>query len=560
MKKTKKIFISIVLAINIIYIVVRFLSIPIFQGFPSFILGFNLFVAELLGFIAYVVYVYVFTGKNNIKEKKLTSLNGHIPTIDVFICTYNEDITILAKTIMAAKKLDYPKNKFIVHVLDDGNRSELKELCHNFFNVNYISREKNLYAKAGNINNALKQTSGELFTVLDADMICKPNYLQETIGYFSDNKLAFVQTPQTYYNLDVYQYNVNKKYPNEQDFFMRYIEPARSSRNCVLHIGTNAIFRRKYVENVGLYPTNSITEDMALGLLLQAKGYNSLYINKTLVCGLGACTYNDLINQRDRWCRGNLQVLKHYKKVLFKQLNFKQKMVYLDGIFYWFSGLTKLIFILTPIIYLLTGLVIVNLPPKFLFPLFLLAFSLQILLSKCILPKEISKKYFKFFMRGEFYNTIIAPHLSFSIFKHYFGGRLSGLKFNVTQKKLSIDKGHFYFKKAIPHLILLALAIISIVVGTINLGKILYLDSYLINIFWVIYNIPGLFVSLKIAYQPARDISKENILPNKSSLNIITNLEIEKCLQNLSYTELDTIMDKIINNIEPYRTNLTTNK
>jgi len=351
---------------------------------------------------------------------------------------------------------------------------------------------------------------------------------------------------------------VCKKFPNEQDFFMRYIEPARASRDSVLHIGTNAIFKRKYVENVGLYPTNSITEDMALGLLLQSKGYNSIYINKALVCGLSACTYVDLIKQRDRWCRGNLQVLRNYKKILFTKLKFRQKMVYLDGILYWFSGLMKLIFMITPIIFLLTGFTIVNLPPRYLFPLFLAAFSSQILLSKYILPPEISNHYFKFFMRGEFYNTIIAPHLSFSIFKHYFLGRFTGLKFNVTKKNLSTTKGHYYFKLAIPHLILLILGIISLIVGTLKLRKDLYLDSYLINIFWVIYNIPGLLVALKIAYQPPRNLAHEGITVflEDNSKRIITDIEISEYINDLNYLELDKTMNYIVNGIQPYQSNL----
>ena len=195
MKKYEKFLIMIVLLINLAYIIIRFLSIPIFQGWPSFLLGLNLFIAEFLGFFAYVVYVYVFTGKQNINKKTLADLNGHIPTVDIFICTYNEDLTLLGKTIMAAKKLNYPKDKFSIYVLDDGNNNKLKELCNNFYNVNYISREKNIHAKAGNINNALTQTSGELFTVLDSDMICKPNYLQQTIRIFFKQKLSLCTNP-----------------------------------------------------------------------------------------------------------------------------------------------------------------------------------------------------------------------------------------------------------------------------------------------------------------------------------------------------------------------------
>ena len=204
-----------------------------------------------------------------------------------------------------------PSCKLNIYVCDDGRRIELKQLC-NKYRVNYITREDNEGAKAGNINNALTHIKGDLFAVLDADMIPKKEFLQKTVGYFSDDNMAFVQTPQVYYNQDIYQYNLGRNIPNEQDFFMRDIQEARASRDAVLHVGTNAIFRKKYVEEIGGYPTCSITEDMAVGMLLQEKGYSSALINEELVLGLSANTFTELVKQRDRWCRGNLQVLKHY--------------------------------------------------------------------------------------------------------------------------------------------------------------------------------------------------------------------------------------------------------
>lgn len=529
--KLKKIFILLVLIINFIYICIRFTSIPVNCGIPSFIVGLTLFLAEALGLFAFCVYTFIFTGKKEYKKKTLNDLNGYIPTVDVLICTYNEELSLLSKTIVAAQKLDYPKNRFNVYVLDDGHRLELKKMCEDY-KVHYITREKNTHAKAGNINNALQYVNGDLFTVLDADMICKPNFLKQTVGYFSDEKLAFVQTPQTYYNPDIYQYNISKKFNNEQDFFMRYIEPARDTKDAVLHVGTNAVFRRKYVEEVGRYPTNSITEDMALGLNLQAKGYKSIFINETLVCGLSASTYPDLIRQRDRWCRGNLQVLKHNKKTIFKKLNWRQKLVYLDGVLYWFTGLAKLTYIITPIIYLLTGIIVVNIPPAFLMPLFLTAFIGQILISKLILPKKISSKYFGFFMRGEFYHTIIAPHLSFSVLKHFF---FSDMRFSVTSKSFSITKGHFYFKLSFMHILLLIFSILSLIVGTLNLNKSIYLQPYIINLFWILYNIPGLLVSIKIAYQPPRHFASEGV-PIEIGNNI--NLKINEELIPATMIEL----------------------
>ena len=91
-----------------------------------------------------------------------------------------------------------------------------------------------------------------------------------------------------------------------------------------------------------------------------------------------------------------------------------------------------------------------------------------------------------------------------------------------------------------------------------KLGKGLYLDSYLINVFWVLYNIPGLAVALKLAYQPARNITNEgiSIITNDKIKKIITDKHINDCINELDYRELDKLITDIIENITPYKSNL----
>ena len=240
----RKLLIIINSFVCIIYIIWRIFTIPIKSGIISFILGVTLFGAELLGLIAFFNFKYLFTKKYKLELKTLKDFDGvNIPYVDVLICTYNEPLNLLEKTIAACTNLEYPNGKFKIHICDDGRRNDLKNLCKRY-NVNYITRNDNEGAKAGNINNALKYLKGDLFAVLDADMIPKKEFLLKTVGYFSNENMAFVQTPQVYYNQDMYQYNLSKNMPNEQDFFMRDVQEARSVRNAVLHVGTNALFRR----------------------------------------------------------------------------------------------------------------------------------------------------------------------------------------------------------------------------------------------------------------------------------------------------------------------------
>ena len=194
--------------ISLIYIIWRITVIPIHDGLISFILGITLYLAELLGLIAFFNFQYLFAKKYKLELKTLNDFsNKNIPNVDVLICTYNEPLALLEKTIAAATNMSYPKDKLKIYVCDDGKRNNLKSLCYKY-KVNYITREDNEGAKAGNINNALKHIKGDLFAVLDADMIPKEEFLEKTVGYFSDDNMAFVQTPQVYYNQDMYQYNL----------------------------------------------------------------------------------------------------------------------------------------------------------------------------------------------------------------------------------------------------------------------------------------------------------------------------------------------------------------
>lgn len=489
----RRILIIVNIFICIVYTLWRVTVIPVHHGIMSFILGISLYCAEILGLISFINFQYLFSKNHKLENKSLNNYTmENIPSVDVLICTYNEPLDLLQKTIIASKKLEYPQNKLKIYICDDGHRDELKHLCKNY-NVNYITRDNNEGAKAGNINNALSIITGDLFAVLDADMIPKKNFLTKTVGYFTNENMAFVQTPQVYYNQDMYQYNLNKKIPNEQDFFMRDIEVARAASNAVLHVGTNAVFRKKYVLEIGGYPTCSITEDMAVGMLLQAKGYDSEFINEELVLGLSATTFTELVKQRDRWCRGNLQVMKKFNVLFNKGLTFGQKIAYLDGVIYWLSSIQKIIYILSPLIFLLSCKLIIDSSLKDLLIVFIPFLLGQVLVFNILSPRTRSLRW------SHYYEVAMAPHITISIFRE-----LLCLKseFSVTSKDLTNNKKQFHFKMALPHILIAITSIFAWFFGTVSLltNKI-NLGAYLINIIWSIYNFLGSIICIKVAYQ-----------------------------------------------------------
>ena len=477
--------------IAIVYIIWRITTIPT-ESLQSFVFGMCLYVAEMIGLSQFFIFQFLFIKKHKIIEMTLDEYKGKLPTVDILICTYNESVDLLEKTIVGALNINYPNNLKTVNVCDDGKRDNVKRLCEKY-NVNWITRDNNEGAKAGNINSALKQLNGELFAVFDADMIADKKFLAKTVGYFKEKETAFVQTPQCYYNQDMYQYNLNKNIPNEQDFFMRDVQEARASINAVLHVGTNAVFRREYVDSIGGYPTCSITEDMAVGMKLQSQGYKSVFINEVLALGLSATTYADLVSQRDRWCRGNLQVFAHFNPLFEKGLDIKQKIAYCDGVIYWFSSIQKMIFILAPILYLIFGTLILKSDTKDILNMFLPFLLGQVLIFKSFSPKTRTIKW------SHYYEVAMAPHISFSIIRQLLS---LNTKFNVTPKDVSNDTGYFQFKVALPHIILLIASLIACTVGTYNLIiKNIGLGAYVVNIGWCLYNLIAIVLSIRVAYQ-----------------------------------------------------------
>lgn len=168
---------------------------------------------------------------------------------DVFIVTYNEPVELLRLTTEAAMRIDW-KDKH-VFILDDGSRSEMKALAEEL-GCGYITRSedwsgKPRHAKAGNVNNALQHTFGEFILILDADQIPAAGILRKTLRYFDDPRVAFVQTPQYYYNLPP-----GDPFASDAPLFYGPILQGKDGWNAATFCGSNAVLRREALMQLGL--------------------------------------------------------------------------------------------------------------------------------------------------------------------------------------------------------------------------------------------------------------------------------------------------------------------
>jgi cellulose synthase (UDP-forming) len=278
-----------------------------------------------------------------------------LPSVDVYIPTYNEPIEVLEKTITGALCLDYPN--LSIWVLDDGLRPWLKAFCETK-GVGYINRPDDAHAKAGNINHALTRTSAEFVAIFDADFVPQRNFLMRTIGFFSDPAVGIVQTPHAFYNHDPMQANLGlrKSLPDEQRFFFDAIMPSRDAWNAAFCCGSNSVTRRAALRAVGdALPTQSITEDLLLTMTLLRKNYVTRYLSERLAFGLAPETVDAFFTQRQRWARGAIQILYLASGPFGPGLTFTQRLLFLPT--HWLSlGLRSSIAIIAPMVFLWTGI------------------------------------------------------------------------------------------------------------------------------------------------------------------------------------------------------------
>ncbi len=255
---------------------------------------------------------------------------------------------------MAAKALDYPR--FTVWVLDDGKRDWLRDLCAER-SVEYVRRPDNKHAKAGNVNHAFGITKGELFAVFDADFTPHRSFLYRTVGFFfADPHVTIVQTPQHFFNADVFQLNLGLSdvmQDNEREWYDAILA-SRDAWDRAFCCGTSAVFRRDALQRIGGIATDSITEDILTTVRMLPDGYVTRYLNERLSLGLAPEDVKSLLIQRRRWARGSIQLM-------FLMLRrFREKLTFRDWVFffplhYLLDFPCRILFALLPLVYLWTG-------------------------------------------------------------------------------------------------------------------------------------------------------------------------------------------------------------
>jgi len=271
------------------------------------------------------------------------------PTVDVFITVYGEPLEIVLGTVRAARDMRVPHKTW---VLDDGDSDELRDAAA-AEGVGYLRRKVHDHAKAGNVNAALRRTTGDFVLILDADHVPSPEFLVRALPHMQDPLVAFVQTPQAFPSAKGL---IAVGTAEAQRIFYELVMPGKNNFNAVFCVGTNVIFRRAALEEIGGMYTASNSEDIWTSLELHRRGWRSWFVAETLARGLAPDNLLSYFKQQFRWSYGGFEVL--FRGGLFRRkgLTLDQRFQYLLTGTNYLLSVPALIFMVIPSLYLLFGL------------------------------------------------------------------------------------------------------------------------------------------------------------------------------------------------------------
>ena len=445
-----------------------------------------LLIAEIQGVINYLLFALMTW---NTKEDKKHKYMKHA-AVDVFVPTYNEEISVLEATIVGSLNMRLPHETYI---LDDGRREEVHELAKRM-GVHYLTREDNKHAKAGNINAALPKTNGDFIVVLDADMVPQPDFLEKTLGYFDDKKTAIVQLPQEFYNLDSMQHQRKGMNWHEQQLFYHVIQPGKDNINAAFWCGSPSIVRRKAIESIGGVATDSITEDFLTSIRLNSKGWRIRYHHEALAFGIAPQSFNAFTVQRLRWAQGSMKILKSRDNPLIKKgLTLKQRLSHFAAVFTYFDAYQKLIYLLTPVILLFTGIMPIKVLDGFDFILHWVPYF-----ALTMFANTLSGRGYFAYLEVEKFNTLKMITFIRASFSLIFS---KNMKFKVTPKTMEQTEKQKDRRELTIHMVILSAIITSVMFAAVNsLIKqfVAYpsVAAFAIAVFWSAINGVILFLAL----------------------------------------------------------------
>ncbi len=435
----------------------------------------------LIHSVGYVINIIKTYRKQKIDTSKKSLLKEE-PSVAILVAARHEPKEVLENTFITLNNLNY-KNKHI-YFLDDSSleqyQREADELAKEY-NLNIFRRKERHGAKAGIINDCLKNLKENYIAIFDADQNPMPEFLNTLIPILeTDKKLAFVQTPQFYSNIE--ESRIARGAAFQQSVFYEYICEGKNTDGAMFCCGTNVVFRSEALVSVGGLDESTVTEDFATSIKLHSKGWKSLYYGHVYAFGMGPENLTGYFKQQFRWATGTISVL---RKVIWQFLTkpFSLRLVqwweYALSSSYYLIGLAFFFLMICPITYILFKIPAFFIKPEIYFLAYLPYMALSISIFYLMLGVR------NYTIKDLFLGQLLGVS-TFSVYMRAAVSALLGFKttFGITEKT-KYNRIPYY--KLWPQLTMILLNFVA-VVWSIN--RFIYEKNIavLVNGFWALYH------------------------------------------------------------------------
>ncbi|MCA9901556.1 MAG: glycosyltransferase [Ardenticatenaceae bacterium] len=264
-------------------------------------------------------------------------------TVDVFLTACGEPPELVERALLAAVNM---RGSHQTWLLDDGDDPRLAQLAQRL-GAGYLVRNGRNDAKAGNVNAALAKTSGDIVVIFDIDHAPRPDFLERTLGYFRFPRVGFVQVMLTFEN-QADGWVAAAAADSTLDFYNPTSIGSDGLQSTTL-IGSNAIIRRKALEEIGGYKPG-LAEDLATSIALHAAGWRSAYVPEPLAPGYAPPDLPAWFTQQLKWARGVFELLLTAYPHHYAQLPKSKRVAYAVRMTYYWIGPVVFLHLLATIV------------------------------------------------------------------------------------------------------------------------------------------------------------------------------------------------------------------
>jgi cellulose synthase/poly-beta-1,6-N-acetylglucosamine synthase-like glycosyltransferase len=263
-------------------------------------------------------YYLAYQSRNNSRHEKRMrqqiGLPSNLPVVTIQLPLYNEKY-VAKRLIDAVCKMDYPKDKLHIQVLDDSDdetmdliKSIVDEYRFKGFDIVHMHRTDRSGYKAGALKEGTKHVKGDFVAIFDADFVPPAWFLKKALGhFFTDNKIGLVQCKWGHINENYSTLTEAQAVSLDLHFLIE--QKAKSLTHLYMNFnGTAGIWRTSCISDAGGWHTTTLVEDLDLSYRAQMRGWKCLFLEGVEVDAELPVQMNAAKRQQFRWAKGSIQV------------------------------------------------------------------------------------------------------------------------------------------------------------------------------------------------------------------------------------------------------------